>query len=319
MFVIFHSQCGEAAEVPQNAHILGNSWYCNDGYSRVGNVCQKLIVPINAHVLGNSWYCNDGYSRNGDSCQKLLVPANAHILGNSWYCNDGYSKSGSDCHKLIVPTNAYVLGNSWYCNDGFSKVGNNCQKLIVPENAHALGNSWYCNDGFKQAGNSCLIMTTNEKRELERFIQERRAESTDGTTVFVTKIDSDDDDILKLENGGIIEISRGNLGYVGYRKDAYLYLKRGNCQIAIEGKRTFQCEVIKEPNGPGKPAKQLQVSDVKGNGSILKMMNGEIYEVSSMDQITSSMWLGFFDALLVDGDQLINLNSGESVNVEKVR
>ena len=31
--------------VPENAQVLGNAWYCNTGFKRVGGECQKLNVP----------------------------------------------------------------------------------------------------------------------------------------------------------------------------------------------------------------------------------------------------------------------------------
>ncbi len=319
LFSIAVTAPAKAIEAPQNAHVVGNSWYCNDGYRRDGNSCTKLNVPPNAHVLGNSWYCNDGYSRSGDSCLKLDVPSNAHVLGNSWYCNDGYSRSGDSCLKLDVPSNAHVLGNSWYCNDGYQRQGDDCIKLSVPANAHVLGNNWYCNDGFKRVGVSCSRMSAEEEARLEQLMRERRAQQTDGTVAFITKIDSDHGDVLKLENDGIVEVTSGYLGYIGYRKDAILIGRGSRCQIAIEGKRTFECEVLKMPSDRGKPAKELQVSEVRGDGSILITTDGEIYEVESVDHITTTMWLGFFDAILVEGHQLINLDSGESVAVHKIR
>lgn len=276
-------------------------------------------VPANAHVLGSAWYCDDGYRRDGNHCEKLDVPPNAHVLGNSWYCNDGYERRASSCIKLNVPENAHVLGNAWYCNDGYQRQDAACMKLIVPENAHVLGNSWYCNDGYKRVSGSCSLMSADENARLEAFIRERRAQQTDGTVAFITKIDSDHGDVLKLENGGIIEITSGYLGYVGYRKDAILFGSGSRCQVAIEGKKTFKCEVLKLPDARGKPAKQLQISEVRGDGSILITAEGELYEVDSIDHITTSLWLGFFEALLVEGDQIINLDSGEAVSVQKIR
>lgn len=276
-------------------------------------------VPENAHMLGNSWYCDDGYRREGDRCVKLNVPPNAHVLGNSWYCNDGFARHGDVCHKLNVPSNAHVLGNSWYCNDGYQRQGEQCIKLTVPINAHVLGNSWYCNEGYKRVGDDCLPMTEEEKVQIDKFMRERRAQQTDGTVAFITKVDSDHGDVLKLENRAIVEVTSGYLGYVGYRKKAFLFGSGARWQIAIEGKKTFACKVLKVPDERGKPAKQLHVSQVRGQGSILITLDGELYEVDSIDHITSSLRLGIFDALLVEGEQLINLDSGESVVVKKIR
>lgn len=247
------------------------------------------------------------------------VPEHAHAIGNSWYCDDGYRREGNHCVKLDVPNNAHIQGNSWYCNDGYQKLGNECTKLTVPPNAHVLGNNWYCNDGYKRVGDRCSLMSAEEKARLEAFIRERRAQQTDGTFAFVTTIDSDHGDVLKLENGAIVEITSGYLGYVGYRKGAILFGGGSKWQIAIEGKKTFKCEMLKMPEELGKPAKRLQISEVRGNDSILITADGEIYEVDSIDHITTSLWLGFFDALLVEGEQLMNLDSGESVAVQRIR
>jgi len=89
-----------AQNLPDNAYILGNNWYCNEGYQRVGSQCQRLQVPNNAYILGNNWYCNEGYQRAGDQCQRLQAPDNAYVLGNSWYCNEGYQRVGDQCRKL---------------------------------------------------------------------------------------------------------------------------------------------------------------------------------------------------------------------------
>ena len=276
-------------------------------------------IPDNAHMLGNSWYCDDGYQRQGNKCVRLEVPANAHVLGNSWYCDDGFSRQGNVCNRLNVPNNAHVLGNSWYCDDGYQRRGGQCVNLIVPENAHVLGNSWYCDDGFKRVGDSCSRMTEEERARLETFLRERKAQQIDGTVAFVTKIDSDHGNVLKLENGAIVEITSGHLEYIGYRKKAILFRGDNSCQIAIEGKRTYKCDVLKLPDERGKSAKQLHITEIRGQGTILLTLDGDIYEVDAIDQITSSIWLGIFDALLIEGNQLINLDTGESVDVHRFR
>lgn len=141
---------------PANSWVSGSSWYCNDGYKKVGSSCEKLNVPANAWVSGSSWYCSDGFRKIGDQCEALNVPANAWASGSNWYCNDGYRKVGSNCEKLNVPRNAWVSGSSWYCNDGFRKVGDQCEGLNVPDNAWVSGSNWYCNDGYRKVGDKCV-------------------------------------------------------------------------------------------------------------------------------------------------------------------
>lgn len=141
---------------PANSWASGSNWYCNDGYKKVGNSCEKLNVPRNAWVSGSNWYCNDGFRKAGDQCEALNVPVNAWVSGSNWYCNDGYRKVGERCEKLNVPRNAWVSGSNWYCNDGFRKVGDQCVALNVPDNAWVSGSNWYCNDGYRKVGDRCV-------------------------------------------------------------------------------------------------------------------------------------------------------------------
>ena len=141
---------------PANSWVSGSNWYCNDGYKKVGNSCEKLNVPRNAWVSGSNWYCNDGFRKVGDQCEALNVPANAWVSGSNWYCNDGYRKVGERCERLNVPRNAWVSGSNWYCNDGFRKIGDQCVALNVPDNAWVSGSNWYCNDGYKKIGDRCV-------------------------------------------------------------------------------------------------------------------------------------------------------------------
>ena len=91
---------------------------------------EKSRIPANAWVSGSTWYCNEGYRKVGDSCEKLKVPVNAWVSGSTWYCNEGYRRVGDTCEKLKVPANAWVSGSTWYCNDGFKRVGENCVSIF---------------------------------------------------------------------------------------------------------------------------------------------------------------------------------------------
>lgn len=146
----------QRAGPPANSWASGSNWYCNDGFRKVNNSCEKLNVPRNAWVSGSNWYCNDGFRKNGDQCEALSVPSNAWVSGSNWYCNDGYRKVADQCERLNVPRNAWVSGSNWYCNDGYRKAGDQCVALNVPENAWVSGSNWYCNDGYRKVGDKCV-------------------------------------------------------------------------------------------------------------------------------------------------------------------
>jgi hypothetical protein len=114
---------------PANSYVLGSSWYCNDGYKKVGNTCEKVKNPANSYVLGPNWYCNDGYKKVGSACEKVKNPPNSYVLGPNWYCNDGYKKEGSSCVVVVHPPHSYVIGGAWYCEYGYKKVSNQCVSL----------------------------------------------------------------------------------------------------------------------------------------------------------------------------------------------
>jgi len=284
----------------------------------VGRASYAQAIPENAWSAGGTWYCNDGYRKTANSCVKFDVPENAWVSGSSWYCNDGFKKTGKNCVRLTVPENAWVSGSSWYCNDGYRKTGTSCVKINIPANAFAAGSSWYCVEGYKRSSNKCVRMTKSEREQIARAAAEATARNTDGTIAYVTKVESDDDEIIKLENGAIVEVAR-YYGYIGYRKDAVLYGSGSKCFLWIAGKKSYKCELLKQPDGKPKPAMNLALDEVKGNGSILLMQDGEIYEVDDLDTIHTALWLGLSDGLLINGDTYINFDADEPVSVSRIR
>ncbi|WP_299237109.1 hypothetical protein [uncultured Halomonas sp.] len=135
--------------------------------------------PPNSHTMGGMWFCNEGFKRVGDSCERLSVPRNAHVMGNMWFCNEGFKRVGNSCERFSVPGNAHVMGNMWFCNEGFKRVGNSCERLSVPENAHVMGSMWFCNEGYKKVGSRCQEMSAREVEERERLLElvaQRQAE-----------------------------------------------------------------------------------------------------------------------------------------------
>ncbi len=318
LMVFLMSATITAQDIPANAWKSGTSWYCNDGYQRQGNECIKLNVPENAWVSGSNWYCDDGYQKQGNECIKLNVPENAWVSGSSWYCNDGYQKQGNKCLKFNVPKNAWVSGSSWYCNDGYRKQGDECIKISIPANAYAQGANWYCNEGYKKQAETCIRMSQDELIALRKMQEELKASLSDGTVAFQTKIESDSGDVIKLENGAIVEVS-SYFGYLGYRKNAVLFGSGQTCKIWIAGKKSFKCELIEVPEGSGKPAKEVHISAVKGDGAILMMLDGSIFEVDSIDTIHTSLWLGVSDGLLINGTTLLNFDAEEAVTVHRIK
>ena len=119
---------------------------------------------------------------------------------------------------------------------------------------------------------------------------------------------------MKLDNGAIVEISFGYLGHLGYRKDAVLYKTGHQWKIWIEGKKSYKCDLLKAPSyGSVYSIEELTITEIKGDGTILIMSDGSVYEVGSLYTINTSLWIGFNDALLLDGSELLNLDEGDEI------
>jgi hypothetical protein len=150
---------------------------------------------------------------------------------------------------------------------------------------------------------------------------------------YLSKIDEDLDDILKLTNGAVVEISYGYLGYVGYSKECALFKSGSQWKIWIEGKKTYKCDVLKMPAyGKAISARLSYISEVKGNGEIIKMSDGSIYEVDSYDSYHTRMWYGNTEVLILDSYnavlgkndsglfEMLNLEEGdEKITVSKLK
>ena len=78
LLVVLVSDFVIAGDVPANAYLIDNQWYCNNGYRRKGNSCVKFAVPDNAYVYGSIWMCNQGYKKVGNACYKM-TPQEAEL------------------------------------------------------------------------------------------------------------------------------------------------------------------------------------------------------------------------------------------------
>lgn len=59
------------------------------------------------------------------------------------------------------------------------------------------------------------------------------------------------------------------------------------------------------------------IESVSGNGKVVKLEDGSLWQVSDLDVITSSLWLPISD-VIVCGNRMINTDDGESVEVTRL-
>ena len=137
---------------------------------------------------------------------------------------------------------------------------------------------------------------------------------------YETQVDEAEDDIVKLKNGGIVQISFGFLGFVRFNADAVLFKDGDNWKIWIEDKKVFNCKVIKSPIlRPNGTAEKVSISEMMGNGSIIKALDGSLYQVGDFHRIETALWLSLSDGLLINGNRWLNFDEGEIVDVQKIR
>ena len=96
LFIILNT--GFLNDHPANSTYIGDGyWYCDNGYKKTGNQCEKIYVPPNAGAVGGNWYCDMGYAKNEETCKEYYVPSDARITINSWSCNAGYKVEKYNC------------------------------------------------------------------------------------------------------------------------------------------------------------------------------------------------------------------------------
>ena len=67
-------------------------------------------------------------------------------------------------------------------------------------------------------------------------------------------------------------------------------------------------------------AEQTYLKNKSDDGSVLILSNGSVWEISSVDQIDSSLWLPMSTIIIPDGeDCLINADDGEKVDAQRIK
>jgi hypothetical protein len=138
--------------------------------------------------------------------------------------------------------------------------------------------------------------------------------------LYESRIDTDNDEILSLENGAVVEILGGYLGYLGYRTHVVLLLEGSSCRVATAGKRAYRCSLLRAPTRSARSAEITFLSEVRASGAVLVLADGRILEVDSLGRIYTTLWLPASEVILIDGVQAMNLdNPEELVTITRIR
>lgn len=201
--------------------------------------------------------------------------------------------------------------------DLVEKIGMRKLTVLEKSNLNSLLNQIYnlgLEEGIKQA--TALLVPSKSPTESESAT----ALQASTITVYESDVESEEDEIIKLDNGAIIEITDSSIGYIGYNKDCILFELGSQWKIWIEDEGTYDCSLLKaSAYGRTKEAELKYLSEVAGEGTILKMLDGSVYEVNSVDAVTTSIWLGASEVLIIDNYKLINLDEeDEMIEVQQL-
>ena len=249
------------------------------------------------------------------------------VKGNSVMAAHWFEKAAQQRHSTAEALigRAYLDGNGVGKNLGMAKFYiSRSAAQNHPYGLYLYGYMNYYGYGMKknlQEGMRLLQLSADKGNKSAKEILTKAAIAAArarSTTAYVSKIDRDEGDVIFMENGVVVRISWGYLGWIGWRKDAILFKDGMQWKIWIEGKKAFKCEVISAPNVRGQSAQLVHISEVLGNGTVFKMQDGSLFEVGSFYTFDTSMWLGISDCLLIDDSRLINFDEGAIVEVTRL-
>lgn len=170
------------------------------------------------------------------------------------------------------------------------------------------------------SGDSIILPGVHERTSWEKSsFNPLKSSLATLVTVYETSVESDDDDILRLNNDALIQITLGTIGYVSDYTSCVLFEGISGWNVWIEGEGLFVCDVVREPNYLTSTfAEKVMIQDVRADGAIIVLDNGSIYEVE--DTFDTAMWMSYSEALLFVDSRLLNLAENDApVDVTLIR
>lgn len=136
-----------------------------------------------------------------------------------------------------------------------------------------------CSDGYHLLSDVCIfekdllnysseevllaITTRNDPTAAAKQKEALAYKKENGIPIYRTVVESDKGgNIFILQNGAIVEVSFGFVGFIGFGKKALLYPESGSWKLWIEGKSVFNVSILKNPEGL--PTYAVTVSDILG-------------------------------------------------------
>lgn len=129
---------------------------------------------------------------------------------------------------------------------------------------------------------------------------------------FESKIDGIADDIVKLRNGTILQITGLPPVLVLPGKRAILFRTNAEQKLWIEGKKAYRCVVTKQPEITVQThsVRESRIFSVSTDGALIKLLDGSAYEVDMLDRIHTMLWLPAQTAVIADDSEMLAPDRG---------
>jgi len=196
---------------------------------------------------------------------------------------------------------------------------------LIAQDFQLLDESGQCAADYSPFRGVCISKTTIEEKgteeivkEMMKFISENSEKINSGkTNLCLTTIESDNDEILILRNGAIVEIS----GYIGTARrgsEVLLFKDVVQWKIWIEGNKVVRVDLHKSPSHCTPPSSTIYKIQAVGSGDKI-VLNGEFFD----PKLFCSRWSKGDRVIFLDGSAggicvsatLFNLDSLEVCEV----
>lgn len=163
---------------------------------------------------------------------------------------------------------------------------------------------------------------TNQNRLGDSGAQSSEATQKKGALrLWLSKADLESDEVVKLDNGAVFNISSGSVG-VGIRREVALIEDGSRWSLWISRKRVYRGELLRAPEN-GKPItfSKATISSVSQDGSLLTMLDSSIYEIELLGRIHTMLWLPATEVFVLENGKMLNASDsgGELIDCRRLK
>ena len=321
------SWTGAARTINEGRYDLADAYYTGNG------VKKDLKKAFNIFQRG---------AKAGDAnCQLMMAYSyrdGEGVKGNHVKAAQWFEKAAQQGHSMAEAMlgRAYLNGNG--VGKNYTYAGMYISRSAAHNNSYGLYLYGYMNyygfgikknqqEGMRLLQLSAKAGDTSAKDLLTKISSQRavaaaRARSVEAYETSLNKVE--EMDTLILNNGVVVKLNLASYIihiYSYVPQYALLYKQRsGTWRVWVEGHGDYQCEILKVPSPAPKATKAeaVRIDEVMSDGSVVKMLDGRIFEVRG-GRGDASRWIGYDDGILLEGRRLLNIDRDDIIEVSQLR